>query len=177
MRDLSFLDLETTGLDPQVGEIIEAAVIRVDGRTLRELASVSVRVAPLHLERADPEALRVNGYNAATWGGGLLEEALLAIEPLLADADVAGCSVARFDIPFLMAAHDTLCWKRPSFGKYQLDIASLCWPLLSRGLVKSLSLASLCTFWGVSNAGAHGALTDCRRALAVARAAILGGRT
>lgn len=173
MRDLAFLDLETTGLDPTRHEIIEAAVVRVDGRTLRELDSVSVRIAPAHIERADPEALQVNGFDPSTWGGGALEEALLAVEPLLEGANVAGCSVARFDIPFLMAAYDLLCWARPKLGKHQLNIESLCWALLARGQVKSLSLGALCDFHGVSNEGAHGALVDCRRALEVARRVLL----
>lgn len=42
MSDLAFLDLETTGLDPARHEIIEAAVVRVDGRTLEELDAVEV---------------------------------------------------------------------------------------------------------------------------------------
>jgi len=173
VKDLAFLDLETTGLDPRRHEIIEAAVIRVDGRTLRELDAVSVRIAPLCPERAEPEALKLNGFDAATWGGGQLWAALLRIDPLLVDAHVAGCSVARFDIPFLMEAYDSERMQRPKLGKHQLHVESLCWPLLLRGQVESLSLAALCDHFGISNAGAHGALVDCRRALEVARRVLL----
>jgi len=172
MRDLAFLDFETTGLVPNRHEIIEAAVVRADGRTLRELGAVSVRIAPRHIETADPEALAVNGYDPKTWGGVTLEDALPALEPLLADAFVAGCSVARFDVPFLMAAYDQVLRPRPAFGKYQLNIESLCWPLMMRGQVESLSLRALCDYYGISNAGAHGALVDCRRALEMARRAM-----
>ena len=174
MRDLAFLDLETTGLDPSKHEIIEAAVVRVDGRTLEERAAVSVRIAPMLIGSADPEALRINGFDADTWNGSPITEALPRVIPLLGDATLAGHNVARFDLTFMLAACNALGLAMPR-SKYVLDVASLCWPLLVRGEVESLSLAALCSHFGISNDGAHGSLADCRRALAVARAVILGG--
>ncbi len=97
-RPLAFFDLETTGTDPATDRIVEISVLRIqpDGeRTVR-----SRRVNP---ERPiPPEATRLHGIrdedvrDAPTFrqiAKGLLE--------FLADCDLAGFNVRRFDVPLL----------------------------------------------------------------------------
>ena len=51
MKDLVFVDVETTGLDPDRHELIEVAAVRVHPHTLEPLDHLSVRVVPERLER------------------------------------------------------------------------------------------------------------------------------
>lgn len=166
--DLAFVATKTTGTDPAQHEIIEIEVIRVARRTLRELASISMRIAPLHIERAEPGAMEFHGYSPATWGGGPIEDALSQIVPLFEDANPAGYNVEQWDLRFIIAACEKSCWSPPTFGDHVLDIAGLVWPLYHRGLLSSPSLSSACHFLGISGAScAHEAGAE--QALAVAR--------
>lgn len=169
MRPLVFIDCETTGLDATRHEIIEIGVIRVDGKTLAEIDHTDVRVRPLRIEDADPEALRINGYSEAAWrDAASLPEALDWIAPLLTDGVLAGHNVP-FDRAFLDAA-----WRRtgvapPVMDYHMLDTATLAWPLLAAGVVTSLSLNAVCAHLGISCKEPHRALADAERSLEVAR--------
>lgn len=68
-KPLIFLDVETTGLDPETHEIIEFAGIRSDNGAILDL-----RIQPQHIETASPKALEVNGYNEADWADAVSPE-------------------------------------------------------------------------------------------------------
>ena len=63
----SSLDLETTGLDPLIHEVIDIGAVRVDQATLEIEATFSAKIQPLHIELASPIALEVNGYTPEAW--------------------------------------------------------------------------------------------------------------
>ena len=169
MRDLAFIDCETTGLDPRRHEVIEIAVIRATPRTVQPIAELAVRVKPTRLADADPKALHINGYTPQGWQHGLsLRDALIAIGPQLEGAVLAGHNVA-FDREFLDAAWRSTGVPRPDLDHHTLDTASLACPLLTSGKVQSLSLRSLCTHFGIEHAEPHRALVDARASLEIAR--------
>lgn len=59
---LAFIDTETTGLDPEIAEVIEIAIIRVEpGHQPKHFHS---RIKPERIEDAHPKALEINGYAA-----------------------------------------------------------------------------------------------------------------
>lgn len=168
MREIAFIDVETTGLDPTQHELLEVAAVRVDEQSLEVVAEAAVLVMPQHIETADPEALRVNGY-AEPWGGRPLAEALLMVRPLLEGATLAGHCVA-FDAAFLDAAWREAAVQPPKLADHHsIDTATLAWPLLRAGRIRSLSLRVVCEHLGISNNRAHSALVDARRSLEVAR--------
>ena len=175
-RDLAFIDLETTGLDPTRHEILEIGVVRVDPRTLAERETVEVKVRPTRIEDADPKALRINHYSGYAWRKAVdLAQALAWVAPVLEGTTLCGHNVA-FDRAFLDAA-----WRRagvaaPELDHHTLDTASLAWPLLHAGLVDSLSLSVVCEVLGIELGPAHRALTDARRSLEVARRMLIGVR-
>lgn len=176
MTPLAFIDCETTGLDPARHEIVEVGVIRVDGSTLREIDHTDVRVRPERIEDADPEALRINGYSEEAWENATsLAEALEWIAPHLDGAILAGHN-AGFDRSFLEAA-----WRRagvapPAIDHHVLDTATLAWPLLVAGAIKSLSLTDVCAHLGIEMKEPHRALADAGRSLEVARRLLPRGR-
>ncbi len=169
MRPLAFIDIETTGLDPALHEIIEVAVILVRADTLEPLDSVELPVHPEHIDRADPEALRLNGYTPEKWLFAVsLCEALERITPLLNGAMPAGHNV-RFDLAFLEAACKATGVTPPEMDHHLLDTAVLAWPLLQNGVVESLSLEDLCDHLEIPRVMKHQAYWDVLSSLEVAR--------
>jgi len=63
-RDLLFIDVETTHLNPAIGEIIEIAIIRDDGVSSRRYVT---KIRPENLHVADRRSLEINGYNEKEW--------------------------------------------------------------------------------------------------------------
>lgn len=169
MKPLAFIDCETTGLDPQRHEIIEIGVLRVEPSTLAVMAEVDVRVVPMHLDRADPESLRINGYCAEGWAAAVyLGEAFDQIAPLLDGAVLAGHNVP-FDKGFLNEGWKRLGRVHPKVDYHTLDTVSLAWPFYSAGAVKSLSLGALCEHFGIRRVFPHRAIDDARAALELAK--------
>lgn len=63
---LALIDVETTGLDPDVHEMIDIGAIYIE-RDGRELGRFFVRIHPQHPERVDPGAQAVNGFSVDRW--------------------------------------------------------------------------------------------------------------
>ena len=176
MRPLTFIDLETTGLDPARHEILEIGVIGVDGRTLAEIDSAAVRVRPVRLQDADPAAPRLNAYSPSRWENATsLSEALHRISPFLAGATLAGHNVA-FDRAFLEVAWRATGGPPRGIDHHLLDTASLAWPLLAEGIVDSLSLMAISEALGLDLSEPHRALADAERSLEIARRLLPGVR-
>lgn len=169
MRPLAFIDIETTGLDPERHEIIEVAAVRVDPRTLAELEDLSVQVRPRRPDDADPTALALVGYSPDAWTDAVdLADALARIKPLLDGAVLAGHNVA-FDRSFLSRAWAEAGSRPDDLDHHLLDTATLAWPLLVAGAVDSLSLGPVCAALGIDREQEHRALADARASLEVAR--------
>ena len=169
MRHLAFVDVETTGLDPDRHEIIEIAVLRVDPHTLAELDAVAVQVRPMRPADADPAALALVGYSPDAWADAVgLDEALALVKPLLDGVMLAGHNVA-FDRAFLDVAWREAGSTPDAVDHHLLDTATLAWPLWTEGSVESLSLAPVCVALGIEREREHRALADARASLEVAR--------
>ncbi|MFP2962566.1 exonuclease domain-containing protein [Myxococcus sp. 1LA] len=169
LRTISFIDLETTGLDSSRHEVLEVAILRVDARSLKVLAEYEARVLPTRLADAQPEALAVCGYSDEEWRDALpLPEVLATVTPLLTGTLVAG-HVPSFDWGFLVEGYRRNGQPLPSVDYHRLDTASLAWPLLATGEVESLSLNALAKRFGLHRPSPHRAMADARCALELAR--------
>jgi DNA polymerase-3 subunit epsilon len=170
--DLVFVDVETGGLSPDTSDIIEIAAIRrrPDGT---QVGRYEARVLPARQPEA--QAARVNGYDAATWEGLDIEAALRMMLTVLrldrsGDGEnqhvvMVGHNVS-FDEKFVRAAFDKCGIKWP-FDYHKIDTVSLAWPLFAAGKINRLKLEAVCDYYGISNAGAHGAMVDVERCMAV----------
>ncbi|MBI3184694.1 MAG: hypothetical protein HYZ28_21365 [Myxococcales bacterium] len=187
-RALAFLDVETTGLDPEVHALVEVAAIRVDARTLAVLDRIEARVIPPTDAPVTAEAARLNGYSPEAWADASPPaEVLPRLARVLGGSTLAGHNVA-FDWAFVRAACRRAGLPPPAVDYHMVDTVSLAWPLFQRGEVASLSLRDLCPRFGVPNDGAHRAAADVERCLrvyaglmevwrsALSRAARLGGQ-
>ena len=170
LRDLVFLDLETSGLDPDDHEIVEFAAVRTSADTSREISSFSHRCA-FDLRKATAEALQTNHYDPTDWlDAEPVRVALTDFVTLLGpdeSAVVIGQNVG-FDVGFVRATARREAFVLPRW-KYTLDVASMAWPLVVKGNLDRIGLDHLCQRYGVSNDGAHRALTDVRRTIEVYR--------
>ncbi len=166
--ELAFVDIEGTGLDPRVHEIIEIAVVRVrqdwsGERPAFELVDEwSAKIRPENIASADPAALRVNGYTPTGWARAVpAAEALLEFSRRTEGAIMVAHNVA-FDSAFI-DAHLSARGIPNKMHYHRLDTVSMAYAKLhdSPDLVR-YSLGELCKRFGIVNENAHSALSDAR---------------
>jgi DNA polymerase III epsilon subunit-like protein len=169
LHNLAFIDTETTGTDPKLHEIIELAVIiarQVDrpgkGPKLEIIEECEWKIKMEHPEKAEEQALRVNGYNETDW--------MFAIDRKKAMEEFAkktqSCTFVShnlvFDYAFIMKAfEETGVDNRMHFAK--IDTISLAFArLYDAPQADKFSLRALCELLKVENSKAHTALADTR---------------
>lgn len=140
-----FLDCETTGLNPEIHEMLEFAAIKAiaDGD-----ATLVLKIRPEHIETAEPKALEINGYNEAEWADAMdLREAGPIILAFLKNTVIIGHGVG-FDIGFIEALLKKAgCYERVSY--HTIDTCSIAYFLCVPEGLESLSLKNVCPFLGV----------------------------
>ncbi len=67
MKNLCFIDIETTGLLPEFNEIIEIALIKTNADCSKELCRWYRKLLPVYLHRMHPSASAVNGFVLTEW--------------------------------------------------------------------------------------------------------------
>lgn len=174
LHNLAFIDTETTGTDPNKHEIIELAVIiakQVDrpgkGPKLEIIEEKEWKIKPAHLETAEEEALRVNGYNEVDW--------MFAsdLKPVMEEfaKKTQSCSFVShnlvFDYAFVQKAFEkTGVESNMHYAK--LDTISIAFArLYDAPQADKFSLRALCELFKIENSKAHTALADTRALVAV----------
>lgn len=129
-----FIDIETTGLDPDQCDIIDVAIVNVDFSLIYKK-----RFNPRHDAVIEQGAVAVNGYDPKSWGRNpCFDEAdAQEIHSIIKDKPLCGKNV-HFDISFLKAQAPLLSWPH----RY-LDLTTLGWVrmgeiLSSEGLSSAL---------------------------------------
>jgi len=173
-QQLAFIDLETTGLEPDKHEIIEIGIVLVEQSISDEkkmkmevLEEFEVKVKPEHIENADPVGLRINHYNEKDWlFAADLQNALRTVSEKTKGAIMVGHNVA-FDFAFLENAFERLGIEN-KMHYHKLDTISIAFAkLYGHENIDKLSLRVLCEYLGIKNARAHSALSDARATLEV----------
>ena len=176
IHNLAFIDTETTGTDPHKHEIIELAVIiarQVErpgkGPELEIVEECEWKIKPEHIENAEEEALRVNGYNEVDW--------MFAVDRKKAMEEFAkktqSCTFVShnlvFDYAFVMKAfEESDVENKMHYGK--LDTISIAFArLYDAPLADRFSLRALCELLKVENSKAHTALADTKALVSVYR--------
>lgn len=165
----AFLDCEFGGLDPDLHDITEVAVILTDYRLVElETREWKVRARPGRITR---EAAEMQGYDAAIWEAEALPvrqvlREITALCPKQKKVVPAGQNV-RMDVLFLERAYRA-CGMRWPFDYHVIDLATLyyAWSLVAGETVQTLSLRQAATTAGlVQGPVPHRALADARLTL------------
>ena len=164
----AFLDCEFGGLDPELHDITEVAVVLTDYR-LAELRSAEWKIRP-RPDRVTPEAARISGYTEEGWRESLpVRDALSEFAALMPDDRTvvpAGQNV-RMDVMFLERAYRN-CGIPYPFDYHVIDLATLfyTWSLLAGERVPALSLRQAAVNAGLLEGNVpHRAMGDARLTL------------
>ena len=99
-KKLAFVDIETTGINPFKHEIIEIGCLIAKQNDRGEWVTVEefeFKVKPEHIETAETEALRINGYNETNWMfAHSLEEALKTLSQKCDGCVLVGQNISSF---------------------------------------------------------------------------------
>ena len=163
-RTLAFVDCETTGLDTNVHEVIEIAIIleHPNGKT----EEWSTKIRPERLEVAEPKALEINGYadHPEEWAGA---PPLHVVAPMIIDI-LEGCILVGQNISYDAAILERNLARTPipvrRFPHHRVDTVTLIYEHLVPCGLKSVSLKAACDFVGIplSDSDAHTAMGDIR---------------
>lgn len=166
---LAFIDVETTGTDPLKHEIIEIAGILARqipqpdrGPKLEVIEEFEYKIKPEKLEVAEPQALRINGYNDAEWlFAPSLKEVMSALSPKLKDTVMVGQNVI-FDWSFVNESFKRVDLPNP-MHYHRIDTMPIFFAKTYHDpRVEWYNLAAICEYFGIKNEKAHTALADIR---------------
>ncbi|HNW96665.1 MAG TPA: exonuclease domain-containing protein [Candidatus Paceibacterota bacterium] len=125
-RPIAIVDVETTGLDSSIHEIIEIGLILINQKTLEILNKVNLKIKPEHIERAFEKSLVINGYNENDWKDGLsLLEAMSIFNEKTKDAIFCSYNVV-FDWSFIIEAFKKVNIK-DQMDYHRIDLLSMGW--------------------------------------------------
>ena len=156
MQDIKcFIDVETTGLNPEVHEIIEICIIRVvDGEPSLIWTE---KIEPQRMELADPQPLKINNFSMKEWYNAKeAEEAAEMISELTKGATLIGHNI-HFDEAFiseLLHRYDVKAF----YQRRLVDTITLAHEHISH--IDSLSLDNIRDYYGWSLSGGHRAKKD-----------------
>jgi len=154
-KTLAFVDVETTGLNACLHEIIEISIVRVypDGR--EDIYTTKIR--PERIEYAEPTALEINGYNEEEWHAAPSADLVMPrIAEMLTDCVLIAHNV-RFDEEFIAESlHRN--GLRARYDRRIIDTITLAHEHLYH--LPFLSLDSIRRYFGWSLSGGHRAEKD-----------------
>lgn len=163
-ENLIFVDIETTGTDPEKHEIIELAymVVKQDKGGFTVVEEREYKVKPEHIETAEPTALKVNGYDEGQW---IFASSLADVMKAFGAASKNAVFVAQnvtFDYSFIERALSRTGVPNELFYA-KLDTISMAYNKLYKDpRATGFTLKKLCEYFGVENPKAHTALADTR---------------
>ena len=162
------VDTETSGLSPEVHQVLEIAAVLTDPETLEELECLELKVKLRKNSQVSAKAMAVNGIDpfSPEWSSQAIDggSAIEALNKMLARAHVILGHNVAFDLRFLAS-------EAQAFGAAWAPPRSVCTKELASALLAktgktpSAKLADVCTYFGIPNSGAHRALADVRRTL------------
>lgn len=158
-RPLAFFDLETTGLSTSNDRIVELALIKVlpSGDVLEKVRRFNPGI-PI-----PPAATEVHGITDADVADEEpFSRRARALAGLLADADLAGFNIRRFDVPMLLAEFQRAGVDFDVRGRRLIDMQTI----FHREERRDLSAAAR-FYLGREHEEAHTALGDIRTSAAV----------
>jgi DNA polymerase-3 subunit epsilon len=165
---ITVIDTETTGFDMLNHEVIELAVLRIDTKNnkYKELDYFESKIVPQNIERAAPQALKVNGYTEEAWRSAATFPSVAPIlTKFIENSDLHLGQNLIFDYRFISKAYNQHNIELPKFKSY-VDTKLMADALVYDKKLQRSGLDFLCEHYKIKSVGrAHTALTDCRRTI------------
>ncbi len=160
-HNLAFIDIETTGLDVILHEIVHIGCV-LTTPDLKVIEEFELKIKPERIEKADPVSLKISHYDPFLWGSALtLREAMNIFTDKVKDCIMVGQNVA-FDAGFLEHAYSRMNMVN-SMHYHKLDTISIAWAKLHKDPdFEHFSLREMCIRFDIKNENAHTALSDAR---------------
>ena len=154
-KPLCFIDIETTGLNSAIHEIIEIAIIKICPR--EGTSTYTTKIQPENIQHASPEALEINGYSQKEWEHApAAQSVVFYISDILAGSMLVGHNV-RFDEEFI-AELLHLYGAKKRYSRRMIDTITLAHEQLPR--LHSLSMDSIRDYFFWDKSRAHTAYVD-----------------
>lgn len=164
-RDLSFIDTEFTNFALFKSELLEIGIVRVKANTFEIIDEIDIKIKPSHIETANPESLKVVGYDEKEWDEegmdlkkgveiflDFVKDSILVAQNLPADWMILQKSIEE-------------CGLKPTYFYKGLDTFSLGWLLHGdKPEFPKLSLKELANHYNVDMGQHHRAIDDARTA-------------
>ena len=148
-RPLAITDVEMTGLDFRIHEIVEIGLIVVDQKTFKIIDEWNAKVKPRHIKTGAPSAIKFCGYNKLDWVNAIsLKEAMEIYSKKTKNA-IFLAQNSFFDWAFISEAFkDTGVEDHTDY--HRIDLFSIGWSK-SKELkgIKSYSLSDMCKYFGI----------------------------
>ena len=153
---VKFLDIETTHLNEQIGDIIEIAIVTsIDGgQTISE--KWQTKIKPQNIQNADMRSLAINGYSEDTWAQAPTWDDVKELIAIRLRYGQIVCHNASFESRWI---HQKLTRDHG----YKISWAWVCTKTLSYEhlpWLRSHSLKTLRSVFGLSDIGSHTAMKD-----------------
>ncbi len=160
-HNFAFLDIETTGLNVSIHDIVEIGGI-ITTPDLEIIEEFEFKIKPQNIEKADSVSLKISGYKEEEWVEAYeLADALEKLKEKINNCIMVGPNVA-LDFAFLDFKFLKYGFKNP-LHYHKIDTISVAWAKLHREKdLEHFSLRDLCLRFGIENEKAHRALCDAR---------------
>ncbi|MDE1970128.1 MAG: 3'-5' exonuclease [Patescibacteria group bacterium] len=167
-RPLAITDVETTGLDAHIHEIIELGLLLVDQKTLEIVDEYEAKIKPIRLDVMNPQSLEVNGYNETDWQNAPSLQSVMDIYATKTQHALFVAHNVTFDWSFIDEAFKRTGAKN-RMDYHRIDLLTIAWSRVNQfhGLTK-LSLDALCEYFDIpKEPRPHRAINGVRNELAV----------
>jgi|ERR1035437_1212064 DNA polymerase III epsilon subunit family exonuclease len=160
-HNFAFIDIETTGLNLALHEIIEIGCV-LTTPDLKVIEEFELKIKPERILDADPVSLKISHYNEKEWESAYdFKKAMNFFLGKVKDCLMVGHNVA-FDAGFLEYAFNKMQIAN-TMHYHKLDTISIAWAKLHRDpKLEHFSLRELCVRFDIKNERAHTALSDAR---------------
>ncbi|MCE9585131.1 3'-5' exonuclease [Candidatus Nomurabacteria bacterium] len=160
-HNLAFIDIEATGLNVTIHEIIEIGCV-ITTPDFEVIEEFELKIKPENIENADKISLKVNGYKSENWIDAIsLKDAMRIFAE-----KVNGCIMVGQNVSFDNAFIEYNLIKTNitnTLHYHKLDTISIAWAKLHRDPdLEHFSLREMCLRFGIKNENAHTALSDAR---------------
>ena len=154
-RPLCFLDVEGTGTKPGYHEVTEI------GFRHSVKGGLCIQIAPEHIERAQPEALKISRYNSSDWAEAksFMDE-LPRIMPFIDGATLIGHNLFGYDVPMLRGEFESRGLEHDHLFRDIIDTMSLARDFLVPLGLNRIGMAACMKFIGEEYEDAHNAYSD-----------------